>query len=163
MRFIGIEAAFIHIRSPDANSGEVIGPLWNDFLGRMEAIEQRLREDALFGVIYGKPEAERSHKHELQYIACALVSEDAPIPEGMVEHRVPAAQYACFTHRGPITEIKESCDAVYDGWLPGSGYKHAEVADIELYDERFQMEDCDNSEMEYWISIRRKSDNELSR
>jgi predicted transcriptional regulator YdeE len=37
-------------------------------------------------------------------------------------------------------------------WLPQSAWQHAEIADVELYDERF---DCssDQSEMEYWISV----------
>ncbi len=153
LQFVGLETPFIHIRSPDANSHQVIGPLWESFLPRAGEIADR-QGGALYGVIYGREEAERSHPHELQYIAGALVGSAEQLPEGMVTYTVPAASYAAFTHRGEITKIGETIDHIYDGWLPASAYKHAEVADIELYDSRFRQDS--SSEMEYWISIEPK-------
>jgi predicted transcriptional regulator YdeE len=41
---------------------------------------------------------------------------------------------------------------IYREWLPQSGYRHAEIADIELYDQRF---DCESPtlEIEYGTSV----------
>lgn len=155
LTFVGLETSFIHIRSPEANGFQVIGPLWERFLPRSSEIADR-SGDALYGVIYGRAEAERSHPHELQYIAAALVNDASIIrakelPPDMVSYQVPPATYAAFLHRGEITKLGETVNHIYDGWLPASAYQHAGVADIELYDDRF----CEglSSEMEYWISI----------
>jgi AraC family transcriptional regulator len=106
----------------------------------------------MLGVMYSRPEAERSHPHEAQYIAAVPVSSTAEIPEGMVARAVPEATFAVFTHRGPITNIGQTVAEIYRDWLPQSAYRHAGIADIELYDHRFNCEN-DQSEMEYWISI----------
>jgi predicted transcriptional regulator YdeE len=45
---------------------------------------------------------------------------------------------------------------IYRVWLPQSAYRHAQIADVELYDRRFRM-DRDDSEMEYWISVMPKA------
>jgi AraC family transcriptional regulator len=66
---------------------------------------------------------------------------------------LPGGLFAVFVHRGPIHRIAETVGAIYREWLPGSGYEHAGVADVEVYDERFSC-DSEDSEMEYWISIR---------
>lgn len=151
MTFVGLEASFIHVRSPDYNGQEVIGPLWGRFLSRREEIQNSVGE-AAFGVIYGREEVLRSHPHELQYIACLLVNQQAELPAGMITYTVPASKYACFTHKGVIQDIGNTVNEIYDGFLKQGKYAHAGVADIELYDDRFCMDDT--SEMEYWVSIK---------
>jgi AraC family transcriptional regulator len=151
LRVIGYEASFISAMSPDATNFQVIGPLWGRFTQNCQLVAGRVG-DAMFGVIYSRPPAERSHAHELQYIAGIAVTPAAIVPEGMVARTIPASTFAVFTHRGPISKIGETMDAIYRQWLPQSTYKHARVADIERYDRRFRMNEPD-SEMEYWISI----------
>ena len=90
----------------------------------------------------------------MQYIAWVQVEKVGQLPEGMTSHNVPASKFACFTHKGPIQNIGATVNEIYDGWLKQDEYEHANVADIELYDERFCMED--KSEMEYWVSIKAK-------
>lgn len=158
MTFVGLETSFIHARSPECNTPQMIGPLWGKYLARKDEIQNTIG-DASFGVIYGRAQSDRSHKHELQYIACRQVetAHAGPdvIPDGMVVYTVPAVKYACFIHKGPIEKITETLNAIYDGWLKTSEFEHAEIADIELYDERFCTDD--GSEMEYWISVKAKS------
>lgn len=158
MTFVGLETSFIHARSPECNAPQMIGPLWGKYLHRKGEIHNAIG-DVSYGVIYGRAESDRKHPHELQYIACRQVDSDhaSPdlIPEGMLVYRVPAAKYACFIHKGPIEKITETLNAIYDGWLKTCEYEHAEIADIEIYDERFCMDD--GSEMEYWISVKAKS------
>ena len=46
-----------------------------------------------------------------------------------------------FAHRGHISGIQATCNAIFTEWLPSSGYEHAGLPDmIERYDERFDPE-----------------------
>ena len=153
---VGFEAPFIHVLSPDSTAAEVIVPLWDKIFHNVSSVPYRLG-DAMYGVVYGRAEGERSHPDEMQYIAAAPVSEQGELPEGMVSRTVPAHTFAVFIHRGPIANIGDTCEAIYRQWLPQSGYEHAGIADVELYDQRFCY-DSDESEMEYWISVKPKDE-----
>jgi AraC family transcriptional regulator len=155
LRVIGYESPFVSAMSPDATNFQVVGPLWGRFTQNCKSVVGQVG-DAMFGVIYGRPPTERSHPHELQYIAGVAVTLAAVVPVGMVARTIPAGTFAVFTHHGPISKIGETMDAIYRDWLPQSAYRHAQVADVELYDRRFRMNEPD-SEMEYWISVAPKS------
>ncbi len=148
---VGLEAAFISALSPNATNFKVIPPLWDKFVRRADRVTHRIGHNML-GVIYGRPPPQRSHPHEMQYIAAVPVSSTSEMPEGMVAHTVAAGTFAVFTHRGPIHTIGKTVDEIYRVWLPQSTWKHAQIADVELYDERF----CGGgvgAEMEIWISV----------
>jgi AraC family transcriptional regulator len=151
LHVVGLEASFIHALSPDKTNFQVIGPLWDQFPRRAGEVLHRSGH-AMVGVIYGRPEAQRAHPDELQYIAGVPVSTVAEIPKGMVSRSIPAGTFAVFTHRGPISAIGDTMHAIYRVWLPQSGYRHSEIADIEWYDDRFCAEGAE-SEMDYWVSV----------
>lgn len=151
MTIVGLETPFIHGLSPETNNFQVIPPLWGRLDKRMSEIPGRIGH-ASYGIIYGRPEEQRSHKDELQYICGVQVRAPATVPEGMITRTIPAGTFAVFHHRGPIEKIGETCYAIYRVWLPQSKWKHAEIADVELYDERFNCEGPD-SEFDYWISV----------
>lgn len=154
MTFVGREASFNHGLSQDSTAAQVIGPLWEAFCARANEIADRIGRE-MYGVIYDRPAAERQHPDELQYIAGVQVGAVATLPPGMIARHVPAATYAVFVHRGPIEGLVSTLREIYREWLPQSGFQHAGIADIELYDSRF---DCasPSSEMEYWVSITAK-------
>jgi AraC family transcriptional regulator len=106
----------------------------------------------MFGIIYSRPESVRSHPHELQYIAGVQAAPSTTVPQGMDLRTIPAGTFAVFFHRGPIQKIGETCREIYRVWLPQTSWQHADIADVELYDERFECEG-EKSEMEYWISV----------
>jgi AraC family transcriptional regulator len=109
----------------------------------------------MVGVMYFKPKEQRGHPHEVQYIAGSFVSQApsaAELPAGMISYTVPSATFAVFTHRGPITQLGRTLDAIYKEWLPQSGYRHSGVADVEIYGCKF-IHNGPESEMEYWISV----------
>ena len=148
---VGFEAPFIHALSPDATNLKVIPPLWDKLIQRAGQVPGRI-DDGMYGIICGAPEMERAHPHELHYLAGVAVREVTDVPEGMVSRTVAAGTFAVFIHRGPIKTIGNTIREIYRIWLPPSGYRHADVADVELYDRRF-CADSDDSEMEYWISV----------
>lgn len=155
LKVVGLEASFIHGLSPETTNFKVIPPLWETFCGRSNEVKNRIGQE-MFGIIYGRPEAQRSHPDELQYIAAVAVSSIENVPEGMSSRTIPAGTFAVFIHRGPIQRIADTCREIYRVWLPQSGYEHSDIADIEVYDHRF-CPDGEDSEMEYWISVRHKS------
>ncbi len=155
LKVVGCEAAFKHCLSPEATNLQVIGALWDTFIGRADRIPNRIG-DAMFGVIHTRPETERTHPHELQYVAAVSVSSTAEVPAGMVSWTVPAGTFAVFTHRGPIGTIGDTVSMIYREWLPQSAYQHAGTADVELYDHRFCCDGAD-SEMEIWIPVTPKA------
>lgn len=152
--FVGLEESFISALSPDATNFKVIGPLWQTFLQRAQQIPNRIGHD-MYGIMTSTPESKRTHPHELQYLTAVAVSAVDSIPEGMIWRTVPDTTFAVFTHKGPITAIGDTVGQIYQQWLPQSGYEHSDIADIELYDHRFNCEQ-ENQEMEYWISVRPK-------
>lgn len=151
---VGLEKPFLHGLSPESTAAEVIPALWEQFAPQADRVSGRVGH-AMYGVIYGRPDADRSHPDELQYIAGVAVSSTDKIPPGMVSRTIPAGKFAVVTHRGPIYKLRDTVRELYRVWLPQSAWQHAQIADIELYDKRFDCE-SDSSEMEYWISIEPK-------
>lgn len=145
----GCEVPFIHALSPDTNNHQVIPQVWDQLMARLPGLVHRTNEP-MYGLIFQREE--RSHEHELWYMAGCAVPADAEIPDGFTTQKIPAATYAVFTHRGPISGIAETVRHAYREWLPTSDYELADAPDVELYDERFSC-DRDDSEMEYWLPV----------
>ena len=68
--FVGVEASFLHALSPETNNFKVIPPLWEQLDKRACEVTGRIGK-TMFGIIYSRPEGDRSHPHELQYIAAS--------------------------------------------------------------------------------------------
>ena len=151
----GRRRAFIHGLSADANNHTVIGPLWCQFLEEAESVPHRVGA-AMYGVITSEPEEERHHPDALQYLAGVAVDAVEALPTGLMAQTIPAATFAVFTHVGPIANIEQMLREAYRVWLPESEYEHFGIADVEVYDHRFHG-DSEDSEMEYWISVRRRT------
>jgi AraC family transcriptional regulator len=95
-----------------------------------------------------------------------MVGVEVPSPEGLpLELSVkalPAGSYAVFALRGP--EMTSNWpDAIYKGWLPGSGYEEASKFTLERYDgDRFKGVDDPESELEIWVPVREAGDRDAS-
>ena len=153
---VGMEASFVHALSPDANNQQVLGKLWEAFLHPSRDIAHRAGR-SMYGIIYSQPEQDRGHPDERQYIAAVAVSQVDDLPAGMVSHEIPETDFAVVTHHGPIAGIGETVSQLYGTWLHASGYTHSGIADVEVYDHRFNPT-AEDSVMEYWISVHPKTD-----
>lgn len=60
---------------------------------------------------------------ELRSEAALSVPEDANIPEGMVEVRIPAGRWARATHLGPYATLGDTWARLMGDWLPKSGHR----------------------------------------
>lgn len=62
------------------------------------------------------------------------VAANSPAPAGMYECEIPAATWVVFDNNGRFKEDVQSVfRRFYMEWLPFSGYKYAELPDIEVY------------------------------
>ena len=81
------------------------------------------------------------------------VATNAPAPADMYEYEIPAATWVIFENDGRFKEDVQSVfRRFYMEWLPFSGYKYAELPDIEVYPI------CDSQPVhghsEVWIAIK---------
>ena len=76
--------------------------------------------------------------HGHRYLAGLAASKDGRLPEGMVEHSIGSNAYAVFAHGGDSKRLPEMVTAIFDDWLPQSGYRLAEEFYFEYYDDHFQ-------------------------
>ncbi len=113
-----------------------ISAMWGEFIPRFHEVPGKICPSVKLGVC-----GDAQEDGSFRYVAGFQVEADAPVPEGMSIFDVPAATYVVVTQRGPLGDKERGLGAVmnyvYREWLPQSGYKRADAADLEWYDERF--------------------------
>ena len=85
------------------------------------------------------------------------VAANSPAPAGMYGFEIPAATWVIFDNNGRFKEDVQSVfKRFYMEWLPFSGYKYAELPDIEVYPI------CSgqpvNGHSEVWIAVSKEDD-----
>lgn len=154
MTIVGWAAKFIHARSPESNAPAVIGNLWRNTFKYdvLKGMPGSLGHPT-WGVIWGDPVPQRARIDELNYLAGVPFAGVPALSPGLSYRAVPAGSYARITHRGPLSGLPQTIEHLYADWLPGSGYEHAGICDLELYDERFFKEGNEQA-FDYFISVR---------
>ncbi len=114
------------------NKNNEIPQLWDVlYPARAAEITGKVQPDVAYGV-------EDNFDHEAgvwDYLAGYEVSPDAPVPSGLTRKQIPAQTYAVF--KTTLPEISKTMDAIYQGWMPASGYRRADGPEFELYDQDF--------------------------
>jgi len=87
------------------------------------------------------------------YLAGVEVSSFSDLPEEFERLRVPEQYYAVFEHRGHITGIKQTFEAIWRDWLPKSGHEPVLGPTLERMDERFDGA-TGNGVVEIWLAIK---------
>lgn len=90
---------------------------------------------------------------QFDYIAGAAVSDFSELPAEFDRTRVPEQNYAVFEHRGHVTQIKRTYEAIWRDWLPKSGRKPADGPTLERMDERFNGS-TGNGVLEIWLALK---------
>jgi AraC family transcriptional regulator len=146
-KVVGLGTKFVSIMFPENNDMTIIPALWGQFIAQMGSIGDRVGH-ACFGVVEHLPGS--ASEGEMFYIACVEVANFDSVPKGMVHRAIPAGRFAVFTHKGKLDRIGQTMDAIYKDWLPKSGLKRRQAADLELYDQRF---DPHSEESEFDIMV----------
>jgi len=93
------------------------------------------------GLFNGKPtmlavyhdDPESTPEPELRSDAAIVVADDATIPDGMSEQRLPAGRYACTLHTGPYEQLGDAWRRFMGQWLPQSGERSQNGDSYEIY------------------------------
>lgn len=110
-------------------------------LGGLPGLWQRFRDHIglvpgqIGGVCYGV--CYNTDDVGFDYIAGVEVQSFASLPAEYARVRVAEHRYAVFTHSEHVSSVKSTLMAIFNEWLPASGYQAADAPVFERYDERF--------------------------
>ncbi len=91
-----------------------------------------LAHTQMLGIFHDDPDS--TPADQLRSDAGITVSPDAPLPEGLAEHRVPAGSYASTIHVGPYEQLADTWARLMGEWLPASGRRiRADTPSYEVY------------------------------
>jgi AraC family transcriptional regulator len=88
-----------------------------------------------------------------EYIAGVRVSRVDELPPGLVHQRLPARRYAVFRHTGHISSIHETFAAIFQRWLPASGFQAADAPEFERYSADFDPM-AGRGHVDIWVPLR---------
>lgn len=136
LHLLGLSVRFIRPNSPRANNLDVIPRLYARFCPLLPTLPSPL-DKYIYGAARCPPDGELRDPDELEYLAAIHVAPETVAEAPLVTWKIPAATYACFTHRGPVSKLGETIQFVFGTWLPRSGYRHGDGPNIDRQDERF--------------------------
>ncbi len=133
------------------NTNGEIPNLWSTFLKHMNEIEHIKNPRVTFGICDHVDDYD-PELSEFSYISCVEIEDYAKIPENMIAKKIHKQKYVVFTHRGSTENLEETYKYIYGNYFFKSEYELANAPDFEVYDERYNGNDC-NSEMDIFIPI----------
>lgn len=119
---------------------------WQRFLPHLGRVPGQVGKVA-YGVCYNTDDT-----GQFDYLCGVEVADFARLPADLARIRVPEHRYVVFTHRGHISTINGTWEAVCSRWLPASGHKMADAPDFERYGEEFDSA-TGTGGLEIWIPI----------
>lgn len=120
--------------------------LWQRFVPHIGSVPGQIGWTT-YGVCYNTDEADG-----FDYIAGVQVADDAALPADFARLRLTPQRYAVFTHSQHISTVRGTFMAIFNDWLPKSGYQSADAAVFERYDQRFDPR-TGNGGFEIWVPI----------
>ena len=112
-------------------SNAAIPPQWNSFLPHFGHIPGQIGNVA-YGVICNFDDA-----GNYDYICGVAVNQFPSHPSDFVRVRVAPQSYAVFEHRGHVSTIGSTCQAIWEHGLADAGYEAIEGPAFERYGEEF--------------------------
>jgi AraC family transcriptional regulator len=125
---------------------------WNDFMPYIGKVPGQIGRIA-YGLCYLNQGSSR-----MSYVSGVGVSNCERIPAELTCAKIPAQKYAIFVHPGHVSTLWQTCDAIQNRWLPGSGHELVPVtSDSPNFFERYG-EDFDPKTgmggIEVWVPIK---------
>ncbi len=118
--------------------------IWTKFMPRINELTNKNP-----GVCYGL--CIMLNETDFRYIAA--VETDDEIPEGMIELEIPDSDYVMITHKGHVSKMCSTWDALYKEVLPKSGREEIkEGISFEYYDHRYK--DDETNETDLYIPVK---------
>jgi AraC family transcriptional regulator len=126
---------------------------WRQFVGYLDRIPGRVGHTT-YGVCLNPTNGTAG----IDYLSGVEVSRSAGLPDDLSVVTISAQPYAVFVHRGHVSQLRDSLDAIWQKRLPESGYEVGlasveSPAFFERYTDRFDPR-TDSGEVELWIPIK---------
>jgi AraC family transcriptional regulator len=135
----GIDGAFKFSTIPE------IPALWAKLNAREDEIEAA-EAGLAFGICHGQGE------DGFRYLAGFPTVRGASVPNGMARLAIPAGRYAVFEHKGHVTELHRTMQAIFDRGLTDAGLTTRDGPELEVYDKRFDPK-TGRGTVEIWIPV----------
>ncbi len=122
--------------------------LWNDFFQRVGEITGKEGME-FYGLAYDT--RYEGKNVDFTSLVGVRVNPTAPVPDGMEKKQIPAGKYGLIVHRGSLDELKNTYQTFYS--------EHHDKVDmsgieIEVYGERFDMNNPEKSEIDIFMPLR---------
>jgi AraC family transcriptional regulator len=128
-------------------NGAGIPGLWQRFHMSVAHVPGRVGQVA-YGVCCNGDDA-----GNFDYIAGVEVTDFSELPREFMRVHIPEQKYAVFAHREHISTIRRTINAIWNHWLPASGFQMADAPNFERYDETFDPS-TGNGGFEIWVPIK---------
>jgi len=122
-----LRVAVVHHVGAYSRISEAFGRL-GDLAGRASLLDAKPTMLALY-----HDDPETTPESELRSDAGIVVPENATLPAGLAERRLPAGRYACTMHIGPYEQLGDTWSRLMGQWLTGSAERLAESPSFEIY------------------------------
>jgi AraC family transcriptional regulator len=121
---------------------------WQEFQQHLGHVPGQVGTDA-YGVFYNTDD-----NGNMDYMTGVEVADFSDLPKEFARLRIAEHLYAVFAHEDHVSLIRGTMNAIWNGWLPDSGYAAADAPGFERYDERFNP-DTGLGGFEIWIPVRK--------
>jgi AraC family transcriptional regulator len=149
MALAGLSVRYAMGPGSDLPGREGIPGQWQRFGAYLGRIPGQVGKVA-YGVCSGFDE-----RGNFDYLCGAEVSDFAGLPPDLARLRIPAVRYAVFAHKGHVSALGETWDAILNGWLPRSGFAGTGAPQFESYAETFDP-GTGLGGIEIWIPVRKR-------
>jgi AraC family transcriptional regulator len=120
--------------------------LWQRFGEHIGHVPGQIGQTA-YGVCYNTDDT------GFDYIAGVEVADFGLLPAAFARVRVAGQRYAVFTHGEHVSTVRGTFMAIFNDWLPKSGYQTADAPVFERYDQRFNAR-TGMGGFEIWVPIK---------
>jgi AraC family transcriptional regulator len=141
----------------EAGAMDNIAAQWQRFVPHIGKIPQQAGQ-AAYGVCWQTSDGEA-----IEYLSGVEVTGFSGLRSEFTVVSIPAHRYAIFPHGEHVSKLRETVDAIFNQWLPESGYDApVDAAETPGFLERYSQEfdpKTGTGGMELWVPIdsRRKS------
>jgi len=119
---------------------------WQKFMRYIGQVPGQVGNVA-YGVFHNTDES-----GNMDYMTGVEVTDFSEVPKELARLRVPEHLYAIFWHQGHVSGVRGTMNAIWNHWLPQSGYEAADAPGLERYDEGFNPE-TGLGGFEIWIPV----------
>jgi AraC family transcriptional regulator len=148
--------AGVRTHHPHSDPTPSIAAQWAAFR-QLPPIPGTIDPNTTYGIVCGNNDAQQT----FEYMCGTEVTDLETLPTDLGRMKLNAQRYAVFTHNGHISQLRITWIAIWNEWLPASGYLAADVPEFEVHDDRFDPE-TGRGIIEIWFPIVAEADQRLT-